>query len=237
MSEKKVSIGSVIYLIIIFVLIMSLAGMWYYYNHIKGVEDSAEITGTEVEINNNEEITQEYEENTSECNKVHQELDEDLARFITENYLDLEGRKAGDYRGFLEYLKLVDEVKMNSEETITISDGFKLWKTNIKYSDYKAKLLKYMSANCFEQFSSNGFAEKDGYLYTVPGGASGYSYDTYDAKLKEQNDKYSVYKVKAECYGPSDQPEYYDIEATIIKENGRYVLDSYKDIEMELVLY
>lgn len=231
MSEKKVSIGSVIYLIIIFILILSLAGMWYYYNYIKCVEDSVEITETEVEINNNEETTLEDEENTAQCNKVHQELDEDLARFITENYLDLQGRKEGDYRGFLEYLNLVDEVVMNSEETITITDGFELWKTNIEYSEYKAKLLKYMSAKCFEQFSSNGFAEKDGYLYTIPGGASGYSYDIYDANLKEENDKYSVYKVKAECYGPGDQPEYYDIEATIVKENGRYVLDSYKNIE------
>ena len=40
MSEKKVSSGTVICLIIIFILIMCLAGMWYYYNHIKVVDNN-----------------------------------------------------------------------------------------------------------------------------------------------------------------------------------------------------
>ena len=229
MSEKKVSLGTVICLIIIFILIMCLAGMWYYYNHIKVVNNS--IQNNETELNNtNEQIIQKDEEK-EECNKVHQELDEDFARFIIENYLDLQGKCEGDYQSFLQGLNLVEEVKMNSEETITVSDGIELWKTNIKYNDYKEKLLRYMSLNCFEKFSSTSFVEKDGYLYTIPGGASGYSFDIYDAKLKEQDDKCSVYIVKAVFLGPADEPGYKDIEATIVKENERYVLDSYKYIQ------
>ena len=46
MSEKKVSLGTVICLIIIFILIMCLAGMWYYYNHIN-VIDNNEINSSE----------------------------------------------------------------------------------------------------------------------------------------------------------------------------------------------
>ena len=47
MSEKKVSLGTVICLVIIFILIMCLAGMWYYYNHIN-VIDNNEIDSSEI---------------------------------------------------------------------------------------------------------------------------------------------------------------------------------------------
>ena len=149
MSEKKVSLGTVICLIIIFILIMCLAGMWYYYNHIK-------VGNNEIELNNND---------LNNEDKVEQELDEKIAGVIIENYLDLWGRKSGDYTMFLEELNLVEKVEMNSEETITISDGRKLSKTNIKYNDFKNALLTYMSLNCFEKFVSNSFVENEGYLY------------------------------------------------------------------------
>lgn len=213
MSEKKVSLGTVICLIIIFILIMCLAGMWYYYNHIK-------VGNNEIELNNND---------LNNEDKVEQELDEKIAGVIIENYLDLWGRKSGDYTMFLEELNLVEKVEMNSEETITISDGRKLSKTNIKYNDFKNALLTYMSLNCFEKFVSNSFVEKEGYLYTEPAGASGFSYDIRNAKLKDQHNNYYVYVVEATCDEPGG-PTYSNIEAVIIKENGRYVLDTFNEI-------
>ena len=231
MSEKKVSLGTVICLIIIFILIMCLAGMWYYYNHIKVVDN--DIKNNEIELNNNdlndENIVQNDQKNEDD-DKVEQELDEKTAGFIIENYLDLWGRKSGDYTIFLKELNLVDEVEFNSEETITISDGRKLSKTNIKYNDFKNSLLTYMSLNCFEKFVSNSFVEKDGYLYTEPAGASGFSYDIKNAKLKEQNNNYYVYTANATCDEPGG-PTYSDIEATIVKESGRFVFDSFKEIQ------
>ena len=225
MSEKKVSLGTVICLIIIFILIMGLAGMWYYYNHIKVVDNG--IKNNQTELNNNDlndENVVQNDEEKKENDKVDEELDEKTAGFIIESYLDLWGSKSGDYTMFLEELNLVDEVKFNSEETITISDGRKLSKTNIKYNDFKNALLTYMSLNCFEKFISNSFVENDGYLYTEPAGASGFSYDINNAKLKEQNNNCFVYTADAICDEPGG-PTYSDIEAVIVKENGRFVFD------------
>lgn len=232
MSEKKVSLGTVMCLIIIFILIMCLAGMWYYYNHINVVNNDIKNNGIELNNNdlNDENIVQNDTKNEDE-DKVEQELDEKIAGFIIENYLDLQGRKEGSYVSLLEELKIVDEVNIDLEETITISDGRKLCKTNIKYNEFKDALLTYMSSKIFEEFIDNSFVENNGYLYTEPAGASGYSFDVYNVKLKEKTDKYLVYEVKAECLGPGDLPEYYDIESTIVKENGKYVLDSYKYIQ------
>jgi len=225
MSEKKVSLGTVICLIIIFVLIMCLAGMWYYYTHIKDVDNG--IKNNEIELDNNDlndENVVQNDEEKEEDDEVDDELDEKIAGFIIENYLDLWGRKSADYRMFLEELNLVDKVEFNSEETIKIADGRDLWKTNIKYNDFKNALLTYMSLNCFEVFISNSFVENNGYLYTEPAGASGFSYDINNTKLKEQNNNYYVFTANATCDEPGG-PTYPDIEAVIVKENGRYVFD------------
>lgn len=219
MSEKKVSLGTVICIIIIFILIMCLAGMWYYYNHIKVVDN--DIKNEEIELNNNDFHDENIVQNEYD-DKVEQELDEKTAGFIIENFLDLWGSISGDNTMFLKELNLVDEVKFNSEETITISDGRKLFKTNIKYNDFKNSLLSYISLNCFENFIPNSFVENDGYLYTEPAGASGFSYDINNAKLKEQNNNYYVYTANARYNGPGGA-SYSEIEAVIVKENGKFV--------------
>ena len=76
MSEKKVSLGTVICLIIIFILIMCLAGMWYYYNHIN-------VRNSEIELNNNENIIQNDQENKND-DKEELELIEKISCFPQE---------------------------------------------------------------------------------------------------------------------------------------------------------
>lgn len=174
--------------------------------------------------------------NDTNQNKIEDELKNDEAMKIIQNYFDLQAKKASSYETFLESLELVDKVTFDEKVTMQDPNGIsELRKTNIKYEEFKEKLLSYMSLNRFETFT-NGFEEKDGYLYTLPLGATGYSFEPYEIELKEKNDNHYVYIVKA-ISREVELIEEYTTEATLVKENGKIVLDSYEHIQVENISF
>jgi len=170
MSEKKVSLGTVICLIIIFVLIMCLAGMWYYYTHIKDVDNG--IKNNEIELDNNDlndENVVQNDEEKEEDDEVDDELDEKIAGFIIENYLDLWGRKSADYRMFLEELikqhKKINLLCPTSVNTLRIMTFVNNNRSEILYAALRV---------------GNGIYEVDNFHK----GGMGVSIDTKTGKLK-----------------------------------------------------
>ena len=88
MSEKKVSLGTVICLIIIFILIMCLAGMYVYYNFVPRVNVNNEININENNnIENNDNINDKEQQITSL--DINNQLVEKLYSYILKfNYYD-----------------------------------------------------------------------------------------------------------------------------------------------------
>jgi hypothetical protein len=134
---------------------------------------------------------------------------------------------------FIDFFNLVDELKLDPKTTITVKNeeydiDVELWKTNVKYKDFKNQLLKYVSKTKVEFFDV--FEQKDGYLYMSPCEGGGMCTDVLDAKLiNEKNGKYE-YKVKCLDSTYDEAIDEYYVKVTIVKQNGVYVLDSLTEI-------
>ena len=211
-SKKGITLCSLIFCVMVFVLIVMMiaVGILYYYTSviINSVE-KIESTGVEV-----------IEEET---------LSRHRAGEIAERYLDLKGATVYEVDEFIYMLGLIDTrtVEIEPESKLVIEDGYSLVKTNIKYDDYKNALLEVVSEKLFNESFSDFFREKDGYLY-YPGnlGASGFADDFEDAKLIENTENEYKNKLWFTHTDVADTVTYQIYDATFVKENGRFVLDS-----------
>ena len=214
-SKKGITLCSLIFCFLVFILIIMMiaVGTIYYYTNliINTIDDNIDIA---------------FEE------------DQTLTRYkageIAERFLDLKGATEYEVHDFLYMLELIDgfDVEVDNESKIEIEDGISLIKTNIKYNDYKDRLLEVVSQKLFKEEFSNLFREKDGYLY-YPGnlGASGYSYDFDDAKLIEESEDVYKFKMWFVYTDVADNVEYKIFDATFIKENNNFVLDEIRPVE------
>jgi hypothetical protein len=159
------------------------------------------------------------------------QLNEDTVKEIVSNYYDLLAHYNGSFEDFVDFFNLVDELKVDSKTTMTVKNekydiDVELWKTNVKYKDFKNQLLKYVSKSMAEEvfLRKDSFAEKDGYLYIAPYDGGCMSVDVLDAELlQETNGKYE-YKLK--CLDDAhDEVRKFDAKATIVKQNGVFVVD------------
>ena len=163
--------------------------------------------------------------------KGYDKLNEDTAKAIVYNYYNMLAHYYGDTIDFVDFFNLVNELKSNQKDKITVED-MEYWKTNVKYKDFKNQLLKYVSENMAKEIflKKENFTEKDGYLYMVPCEGGGMCTDVLDAKLiNEKNGKYE-YKVKCLDYTYDEAIDEYYVKVTIVKQNGVYVLDSLTEI-------
>ena len=163
--------------------------------------------------------------------KGYDKLNDETADLIIENYVHLKTLMHADICMFIEDL-VAQTLKLDSDKTIKTKAGT-LCKSNIKYKDFENAALEYMSKKRFKSdiAESGLIAEKDGYLYTEAFGASGEGFEV--VKVKLQNKKNGKYEYLANCksYYYEDTEEEFKAKAIIIKQNGVYVLDSYKVVE------
>jgi hypothetical protein len=203
------------------------------------------VTNTDNQLNEetdeeetDEEETDEEDEKYYVADGGYTEITTANAQMIIYNYLDLQSCcESNGPAALLGYLGIVKDFKIYEDEIITIKPtSYK--KTNVKYADYKNKLLTYMSQKRMEEYYlGDGLCtEKDGYLYICDAGASGYSFGAFSTTfLKEENGVYT-YLVTCELDEMGDVGNCY-IKANIIKENGMYVLDSYEYIQRKDTLF
>lgn len=163
--------------------------------------------------------------------KGYDKLNNTTAAAIIENYLVLKNYKHADICGFIEYLVNV-EVQLNENKTCETKGGT-LLKSNIKYKDFEKAALKYMSKTRFKNdiMKDGTIAEKDGYLYTEAFGASGEGFEVLKVKLEKEKDGKYTYLAKCVNIFYEDTRTNFEAKATIIKQNGVYVLDSIEEIK------
>ena len=88
-----------------------------------------------------------------------------------QNYLDLFGAYQGSPVNLLVKLNLIKSADIDYSDKNNDKDGYV--KTNIKYSEYKQKMLNYVSESWFNERFTSLYKEKDGYLCYFNGGATG----------------------------------------------------------------
>jgi hypothetical protein len=158
------------------------------------------------------------------------QLNEAAAKEIVSNYYDLLAHYNVSSEKFVDFFNLVDELKFDPKTTITVKSeeydiDVELWKTNVKYDDFKNQLLKYVSESMAEEaFLKQSLTEKDGYLYIAPYDGGCMSVDVLDAELLKETDGKYEYKLK--CLDDAhDEVREFDAKATIVKQSGVFVVD------------
>jgi hypothetical protein len=175
--------------------------------------------------------------------KNYTELNETNAKYIIENGLNLANEiklccfVMCDVLGF--NFNEVDDLQFIPE--LTYDDDGKysgqiyFYKTNIKETNFKQKLISFVSEKLYSSLINSdnikeNIREKDGYIYY-----NLYWDDTKDfiwvkeVALQSEKDGKSVYLAK--CHSTNSETGDFDVKATIIKQNGNYVLDSYKRVK------
>lgn len=100
-------------------------------------------------------------------------------------------------------------------------------KTNIKYSEYKSKMLNYMTEKWFEDNFTKNFKSVDGYLYYLDGGATGMTFEVKSITLKGDYSNLN-YIANVNNIHIDESREQENIEFHIENYNGKCVI-SYCD--------
>ncbi|MBQ2937757.1 MAG: hypothetical protein IJE05_02605 [Clostridia bacterium] len=242
MEEKKViKISlSTVFLVIAIILIFIMA----YYIYVEKANANKEIASLEANainmqntindlqgkidnISNTINSSTNKESNNSQSNNTSSneniKFSDDEIKKCLQEYLELVGIREGSPLGMLVKLGLCDYSDYdNANKT---DDNYV--KTNIKYSDYKEKMLNYVTEEWFNTNFENGYKQQDGLLYYFDGGASGIEFEVKDITLKGD---YSDLAYIAEVYNVhlDDTKELENIEFHISDNNGKCVI-SYCD--------
>lgn len=224
-KEIKVSLGTVICIVIIFLLLMIIGGMYVYYNYIANDSKIILEDGNNFINNANQNSNNNVEQNFN--NELNVEIDSELnklndmeAKTIIDKFLRIRASYTGSP---LELCLFDSELNLNVDYSKQTSDGYV--STSIKYDDFKSEMLKYMSEEIFEKFEM--YKNIDGILYAFNGGATGIGYS--DIKLTQISNSNNVYRYSVECleYPPEEgEQASYTFEISYINE--KYVVSNYR---------
>ena len=165
MEKKKLSIGTVIILLVI-VAVIAVGATYMIMKPEKqntnsnGVENNSESLDTAKTENENKttnttaDIKSNTNSNTNTTNNIgstskteENKFSEDTIKKSIQSYLNLVGKRDGSPSGMLQELKLMKEEPDGNPD----NDNYK--KTNIKWSTFKSAMMNYMTE---EWFNSNG---------------------------------------------------------------------------------
>lgn len=243
MEEKnatKISLSTFFLILAIIVIIMGY--FIYKLNNDKEVantkvtELNSQVSGLESTVNNlqgtinnisntinksSENIETNSNNATQTNTNVSKTFSNDEIKNAIQNYLDLRGALESSPEGLLVKLGLTS-FEANTEKS---DDNY--IKTNIKYSEYKNKMLNYMTEQWFEDNFTKLFKNVNGYLYYFDGGATGMTFEVESITIKGD---YSDLRYIASVYNIyiDDSKEQEDIEFHIENYNGKCVI-SYCD--------
>jgi len=184
------------------------------------------ITTVLEESNNSNVVTNNMSNNNTTVSNDNVPFTEDQIKTAFTNYLELRANAGGDnllniltQKGDLNY----DYLKDNAQ-----NDGQVI--TNVKFSDYKNAMLKYVSESEFEKnWNSTQYFDqnKDGYLTKAQGGGALRVY-TIKSITKDNDFTYSASTTSVvEDYDTT--PENEEFTFTVKSYNGNCVIDSVDD--------
>ena len=204
-------------------------------NQVGGLESTVnDLKGTISDISNT--ISKSNSSNETKSNKgtqtnsnsntptnasVTKSFSNDEIKNAIQNYLDLVGASEGSPEGLLVKLGLTSF----GENTENADNNY--IKTNIKYSEYKAKMLNYMTEKWFENNFTKFFKNVNGYLYYANVGATGMEYEVKSITIKGDYSD-SSYIANVDNIYLDDSREQENIEFHIENYNGKCVI-SYCD--------
>lgn len=241
MNEKKtIKISLSTFFLIIAIIVIIVMGIYIYKISVEKIreEENVEILNSEVTklegtvsslkeklnlIANTVNSNTNAEIENSKTNNEEVKFSKDEIKKSLQNYLDLVGIGEGSTLGMLVKLELCDYNDYdNANKT---NDNYV--KTNIKYADYKAKMLEYVTEDWFNTRFKNSYKEQEGLLYYFDGGASGMQFEVKDITVKGD---YSDLAYIAEVYNINfdDSKELENVEFHIENSNGKCVI-SYCD--------
>ena len=230
MEEKKNKISLSVFISVIAVLVIIIMAEFIYMQkinanrEIEGLKkDSEELKATVTELQGKLDSISNIADTSDTTANVSEKVftDEEVKKAFS-NYLELSAHAGCD--SLLECLTEKGDIKYDSSKDVTDSDGKQI--TNVKFSDYKNAMLKYVSEREYEKNWSKGdhYSENnEGYIVKYQGGG-GLRVYTIKSIKKTDNVTYSVKTTSV-----VDENEYYeenDYTFSIKNYNGHCVIDS-----------
>ena len=238
MEKKKLSIGTVIILLVVVAAIA--VGATYMITKTEkqntnsnGVENNSKsldtaktenenkITNTTADIKSNTNSNTNTTNNTGSTSKteenkfseVNNKNIDEIAKKLFEN--GSEKIRETEYSDYSEY----EQADPTVEKKI---NGNIYTKRNVLYEDVKKEYSKIFTGEALEKFLNIKFADVDGYLYVMEGGASGYSITNIKLTRTSSDNNTVKYSIK---YNDMFEEEVYEEEScnmTIKLENNEY---------------
>lgn len=183
-------------------------------------EEIDHFSDTTNTTDNTEEAVETTVENTVPTNtNANQIFSTDEIKTALQNYLNLKGILAGSPEELLVYLELLT-YEDNTEIVREIVDEYYI-KTSIPYSEYKNKMLQYMTEEMFEEDFTVYYKNVNGILYFFCGGGSGTIFEVESITINENGPGYiaNVYNIHLD-----DSREQETFEFQISDYNGNCVI-------------
>ena len=232
--EIKVGLSTFFLLLAIIVIVVMAFFMYKLYNNVENANNKVDYLNNQIsEMKNDANISKEDTElnnnevNSSEKASVQENKEQDYSteevKQALEKYLNLEGAFSGSPSELLYELGY----KKSSIEEFPDKDNY--IKTNIKYDEFKQKMLEYMSEELFKKFNTyidieNCYKNVNGYLYVVDSGSSGHKHKVKSIELKSK-DSY-VGKVYFIYVTGDYSDKTYDFNFTISSHNGKCIINT-----------
>ena len=159
------------------------------------------------------------------------ELGSEEAKKTMQGYLNIFGAKFGSPARVL----TTDEIKLISSysEIDGKADKNNYISSKIKYSDFKNKMLEYMTEKLFEEMSGSNYKNVNGMLYIADIGASGKSFKIEEIELISEEDDKCKYRIKGlEFEGGQKYDFIGEVELQKNKKN-KYVVSKFEWEEKE----
>lgn len=232
MEEKKtIKISLSTFFLILAIIVIAIIGVFVFKFYTDKETASSEVKELKSTIDNLEEKINSLEQTINDNEKNNDEIkeNENNSKTFSDNqikkalqdYLDLTGVYVGSPGELLNKLGFED---LEIDDNIIIEDYYK--KTNIRYVDYKNKMLNYMTEECFEKKFTKFFREVNGDLYCFNGGASGMGFEIESINTKGEKYIADVYSLDFEG-NRIGEPE--SFEFGIADNNGKCVISYFNN--------
>ncbi len=189
-------------------------------NKISELKDEVDISQKNIDTDNSNDNLN--EQTSTQENKKQEDYSIEEITQVLENYLNLEGAFSGGP------LDLLSELGYKSIDTTNRAEDNYI-KTNIKYNEFKDKMLNYMSEDLFNRFNTyvdikNCYKNVNGYLYFIDSGATGHEHKVKNVEFKSNNNYVGkVYYI--DVTGESSD-EVYNFNFTISSNNGKCIINT-----------
>ena len=228
--------------IVVFIITTIIASCVAVYFGIVGNKENKKLNQQISELNEKiseiEKSNSDLKESNAEKNDTNtvtatieeKKVSDETAKNVIEGYINIEiASYASTDCGILclKYLRFYNSYMEAYEHSQRVDvAGFSGYKTEIKYDEFKNKMLNYMTEKLFSSNKAfNRFKNINGILHISNGGASGRTYTVESVNLISTENNSFKYEFIA-TYEWENKVNKSTGTATLVEENGKIVVDS-----------